>query len=676
MSRRIVAAASIVLLLVAPSAMAQDASPRPAGGIEVRHNLFAYDVPSVPKRSIEKVKRLVARTPALRLEGWTKTPRCLLITTRGKLKRLCEPLGRLAPFEPRRRPVPAVRYAMWLGRMGQFVQTRDHGREIRQLHWVESRSGESVPLTSKSSPVLGAVMSSDGRYLAYASEIRNEDRGEVYLLDLESDTEPRRVHRFKGYVWPALVTDSGAIYLSEASGASTNVWLLDSTTGRRRAIAPDTRQDEGHPSSTYLVVAAEGSQFAYLLTDRYGEWRELARYDTATSELVRVLPGLAADVEYPVAAAASGLLAFATNEGGLSRLHVLVSGEGLALQLPALPAGVIRQMRFDSDGERLALVIDMERAGTDIFVLDLVDLDAPTVERFTQVLPSELEQTPVPESFRYETFDDLDGRRRTIQAWLYRPPGAGPFPVIVHLHGGPALQFRPTHQPIIGHWVRDLGIAVIAPNVRGSTGFGKSFEALDNGVNRGGAVKDVGTLLDWISSRPDLDASRVAVSGGSYGGFLALAALVAYPDRIRAGSALAGPTDLVALPSEQPRRWIASVLGSEDGDPSDSEVVAALEALSPLYQAESIRAPLFLAHGENDPRVPIAHSDRLWSRLQAAGADVCYLRAAGEGHGFSSATAFYYHLAAEDQFWRVHLCLGPRLAEDSPQGGARRAPER
>jgi dipeptidyl aminopeptidase/acylaminoacyl peptidase len=220
-----------------------------------------------------------------------------------------------------------------------------------------------------------------------------------------------------------------------------------------------------------------------------------------------------------------------------------------------------------------------------------------------------------------------------LSAYVYRPKSAAPCPVVIEIHGGPESQYRPGWDPFVQFLVNELGYAVIAPNVRGSSGYGKTFMALDNGVLREDAVRDIGSLLVWIGVQPHFDREHVAVMGGSYGGYMALASLVTYGERLRGGIDLVGISNFVTfLRNTAPYRQ--DLRRAEYGDERIEAMRIFLDRISPLTNASRIKKPLLVVAGLNDPRVPVSESEQLVWRVRSNGGEVWYLLAKDEGHGF------------------------------------------
>jgi len=254
----------------------------------------------------------------------------------------------------------------------------------------------------------------------------------------------------------------------------------------------------------------------------------------------------------------------------------------------------------------------------------------------------------------FPTFDEVDGAPRMIPAWIYKPRGSGPFPVVVSIHGGPESQARPFFSSTYQLWLAKLGVAVLVPNVRGSSGYGKTYVKLDNGFKREDSVRDIGALLDWIETQPDLDQDRVAVFGGSYGGYMVLASVVHFSDRLRAAVDIVGISSFVTF-LENTQDYRRDLRRVEYGDERDPEMRAHLEKISPVNSVEKIKVPLFVAQGENDPRVPVTESIQMVEALRQQGQAVWYMNALNEGHGYRKKENRDIYQQATVLFLKTHL---------------------
>lgn len=234
---------------------------------------------------------------------------------------------------------------------------------------------------------------------------------------------------------------------------------------------------------------------------------------------------------------------------------------------------------------------------------------------------------------RFPTFDRVNGKTREIPAFVFRPTRLGPHPVVIDFHGGPEGQYTPGYSPFTQFLVNELGVVVVAPNIRGSSGYGKTYLRLDNGLLREDAIKDIGSLLVWIGLQPDLDRDRVMVMGGSYGGYLALASLVNYSDRLRGGVDTVGISNFITF-LQNTSDYRRDLRRAEYGDERDPRMRAFLRRISPLTNAERINRPLLVVQGLNDPRVPASESVQMVGLIRARGGEVWYLAAKDEGHGF------------------------------------------
>jgi len=324
------------------------------------------------------------------------------------------------------------------------------------------------------------------------------------------------------------------------------------------------------------------------------------------------------------------------------------------IELPKLPIGQIYGLSFSPDSKRFSVVINTPDSPSDVYILDI---DSKEIVRWTESEVGGLntEYFVTPELIHYPTFDKVDGKPRNIPAFIYKPNNAqGPVPVIIDIHGGPEGQEIPYFSSTTQFWINELGVAIIAPNVRGSNGYGKSYLKLDNGYKREDTVKDIGKLLDWIAEQPDLDKDKVAVFGGSYGGYMVLSSMIHFNDRLSCTVDIVGISNFVTFlkNTKEYRRDLRRV---EYGDERDPKMAEFLNKISPSTNAHKITKPLFVVQGLNDPRVPASEAEQIVAEVRKNEGDVWYMLAIDEGHGFRKKTNRDYYTAAVVLFFEKYL---------------------
>ena len=312
-------------------------------------------------------------------------------------------------------------------------------------------------------------------------------------------------------------------------------------------------------------------------------------------------------------------------------MHLFDAATRREQPLRGLPAGSVRACEFHRRLPDLAFSVSGSRGPSQVHSIDPRN---GRIEAWTQpYAPPGVDMTAFREQeiVRWKSFDG-----REISGLLTLPPArfTGKRPVLISIHGGPEGQATLGFLGRYNHFIEELGIALIQPNVRGSSGYGKTFLGLDNGFKREDSVKDIGALLDWIATQPGLDASRVVVTGGSYGGYMSLAVATHYAHRIAGSIDVVGISNFVSFlrNTESYRRDLRRV---EYGDERDPSMLEFLQRISPLTQAAKIRKPLFVVQGRNDPRVPYTEAEQIVAQVRANGTPVWYLRAENEGHGFA-----------------------------------------
>ncbi len=575
----------------------------------------------------------------------------LLITTRfgdvDQLHLVERPAGESRQLTFLREPITQAAFSPDPAR-GAYVYLKDEGgNENTQLYY--RRLGEPFPklLTDGKSLNGGPVWSNAGREVAFFSNARDGVSEDINIVEPEAGSLPRLAVTGDGGAgaWYPLdwsPDDRKLLVLKYLSISEAYLYVVDLSSGQKHEVEPT-------PSKVGIGGAkfSRDGQGVYLISDRDGEFRQLRYVNLFTGEKTIISGHLSWDIEELAISRDGHYLAYVSNEAGIDKLNVLDLRTHQDLVSPKLPAaGIIESLNFDVDGNRLAFGLEAANRPRDAYVLDLATnhLEAWTHSEAGAV---DLGKFVTPRLTRFPTFDRGDGSQRQIPAYIYEPSTPGPHPVLITLHGGPESQFRPGFDPWLQYVVNELGFAVIAPNVRGSSGYGKSYLALDNGVLREDAVKDVGALLVWLSLQSAFDAKHVVVSGDSYGGYLTLATLVNFSERLRGGVDLSGITDFTSfLATTAPYRQ--NQRRAEYGDERDPDTRAFLRRISPMTNAERISRPVLIVHGKNDPRVPAAEAEQMMYRLRSKGGEVWYLQANDEGHEFrkkSNSDAYYLTFA-------------------------------
>ncbi len=646
--------ALLALFLIAPASGA-DVSIRTLND----GNLILEDVPELPAALAAELNRYQHERSGI-FQDWTADESGIFITTRfadvEQLHRVDLPGGARHQLTFLDEPIGGVLRQPG-GSLLAFTMDVG-GSEFDQIYLLDPATGQSRLMTDGESKNAALAWSRDGRTIAFQSTRRNGRSNDLWALPVATAAPARMILEAPAGFWwgPVDFSPDGRQLLVEnyVSVTDSRLYLLDLVDGERRRLAGS----ESKPSTNVGFEFDSAGRGFYYATDRHGEFTQLAHRTLAPEATEQII---SADIAWDVTGfdlSADGTrAAFVVNEEGFSRLYLLDPGSH-RYRAVEVPIGVIFHIAFNPDGSRLALTLSSARTPSDVYVLALGPgpLEHGALERwtFSEVGGLDTDRFAVPELVRYPTFDQLDGRPRTIPAFLYRPPGAGPHPVIVSIHGGPESQFRPRFSSTYQSWIDQLGAAVIAPNVRGSSGYGREYVGLDNGYRREDSVRDIGALLDWIATRDDLDASRVAVIGGSYGGYMVLASAVHYSARLRAAVDVVGISSFVTF-LENTEDYRRDLRRMEYGDERDPAMRAHLEAISPLNRADRIKVPLLVVQGQNDPRVPVSESRQLVDAVRRQGHEVWYLNALNEGHGYARKANRDVYRQAVVMFFRRYL---------------------
>lgn len=612
-------------------------------------------VPAVPRELADRLQQYQnVRSAAFR--GWAPDGAGVLVATRfgdtSQLHRVYVPGGRREQITFLREPVDG----RFLGeRTDQLLlETARGGDENYQILRLDLSAGRTTLLTDgKSRYSLGPQLESSGRTLV-TSNARNGRDTDVVLLDpFHPEAQSILLETNKQFWVPSDWSDDGkqVLLYRFVSSTESHPAIFDVDSRKLTPLPELSKEAETYRSLQFFP----GGKKALLVTTARGEFAELACLDLADprpesyswpTEKLKI-PADVSDLEVD---RKSGRIAFAVNLGGVSEVYVAESLEAGFKPLK-LPIGIVGSLEFSPDGKKLGMSLVRPDAPADAYS---VDLASGELVRWTFSEVGGLN----PATFRTATpfeFKSFDGRK--IPGFIARPSVASrenKVPVLIDVHGGPEGQSRPFFSGYDQFLLQELGIAVVRPNVRGSSGYGKTYLELDNAMKREDSVKDVGALLDWIATQEDLDASRVAVSGGSYGGYMTLASLVHYSDRIRAGIDNVGIADFNTF-LKNTSAYRQDLRRVEYGDERLPEMQEFFARISPARHADKIRAALMVVHGRNDPRVPFSEAEQIAKEVRSHGRSVWSVFADNEGHGFSRKENRDYLTAAMVLFLQKEL---------------------
>ncbi|MCA9122666.1 MAG: alpha/beta fold hydrolase [Planctomycetaceae bacterium] len=607
------------------------------------------EVPVVPEELFERLNQYTNIRSA-DMQGWSPDGNGILVSTRfgnsSQLHRVYTPGGRREQVTFFEEPV----------RGGFIPQAKDGsmllsmsvgGNENYQVYLLDRGSFTSTLLTDGvSRNSLGAIRD-DGQQVVISSNRRNGRDTDLYIADPRKPDSMEIVFQTDGEYWYAAdwSNDASTLLLGRYVSINESYFALLDVKTRKRT---DLTLPDGITAAIGNLRFSADSKSIYITTDAHGEYNRLARYDIAAKEYHWLTESINWDVSELEVHPESGQVAFAVNEDGASRLYLLDGDTPRPLELPL---GILSNIEFSPDGKQLGFTLSRPDAPSDAYSLSLDD-EHLTRWTFSEVGGLDPDKFVTPQRIQFQSFDE-----RTIPAYYYKPRGASAdskAPVVISIHGGPESQYQPYFSSSSQYYVNDLDFAVIAPNVRGSAGYGKTYLKLDNGALREDSVKDIGALLDWIAAQPELDASEVAVVGGSYGGYMVLASLIHYGDRIKAGIDIVGIASFTTF-LENTAAYRQDLRRAEYGDERDPKMREVFDRINPTSNADKIRSALMVAHGVNDPRVPFSEAQQIADKVRSQKRSVWTVYADNEGHGFGKKDNADYVRAVQVMFLKQHL---------------------
>lgn len=651
MNKLVAIAFALLLAACAGVSTGPAAPPSPAAAASAAEvvapnaNLVVQGIPPIPA----SLARQVARYTDFRghsLVEWHPIRREMLTSYRKagantvQLYRIATPMAEPEALTDFDEP---VRTASWEPLKGEYLvfERASRGDEAAQIFRLDLPGKQVTLLTDpKERHDLQGWLHQSSRLLVLSRPLdRSADGGRreavsstLTLIDPANPTQRRRLAELPGTGWfvGGVSWDDRQIALTRYLSANeSQLWLMPIATGKPVQVlpAPGSR-DKG----VYLNGGfTRDNRGLWVLSDRDGEFKQLYRYTIADRRLAPVTRHIPWDVSGGTATRDGRLLALQANVDARDELRLFDARSLKELPLPKLPPGNVGAAEFHRRLPQLAFSVNGAKGPSQLWSVDAV---SGKVEQWTKAGAA---PGVDPESFgeqqivRWKSFDG-----RPISGVLSLPPArfAGKRPVLIDIHGGPESQAQVGFLGRYNYFVEELGIAVLQPNVRGSTGYGKTFLALDNGMKREDAVRDIGALLDWIATQPQLDPARIVVSGGSYGGYMSLAVATHYGERIAGAIDMVGISNFVTFlrTTESYRRDLRR---AEYGDERDPAMADFLTKISPLTNAQKITKPLFVVQGRNDPRVPWTEAEQIVAKVRANGSPVWYLLAENEGHGFA-----------------------------------------
>jgi dipeptidyl aminopeptidase/acylaminoacyl peptidase len=642
----------LIMALFSVAVEAADSDPRKPPAIETQ------EVPAVPEELVQRLAQY-QNTRGAGFAGWDPAGKGILVRTRFgnslQLHRVYTPEGRREQITFFEEPVSGAGFIPSDKNEGIVLSMSKGGNEDNQIYFLDRKNFQTTLLTDgKSRNGINAVKE-DGSQMVVSSNRRNGRDTDLYLADPRKAGSMETLLEVDREFWSAVdwSLDNSRLLLSRFVSANESYpHLFDVKTKKKTELPRPTKQIAAYGP---MAFAADGKS-VLIATDAIGEFRRLAKLDLASGKYEWLSEDIDWDVDELDVEKKSGRAAFTVNADGVSRLFLLEPKDdgGLERRELALPLGIVASLEFSPAGNHLGFTLARPDAPADAYSLEIAngEITRWTVSEVGGLNPATFIK---PERIEFKSFDD-----RMIPAWYYKPKDASPekkVPVLIQIHGGPESQSQPFFSGTTQFYLNEMGIAVIFPNVRGSSGYGKTYLKLDNADKREDSVKDIGALLDWIATQSDLDPSRVAVSGGSYGGYMVLASLVQFGDRIKAGIDNVGIANFNTFLANT-SAYRQDLRRAEYGDERDEKMKEFFKRMSPANNADKIQSWLLVVHGKNDPRVPFSEAEQIAEKVRAKGRPVWTVYADNEGHGFGKKENADYQRWVEVLFLQQALLAG------------------
>jgi dipeptidyl aminopeptidase/acylaminoacyl peptidase len=628
------------------------------GTVPVPAGIRMEGVPPIPVELAEGLSPYASFRMAT-FQAWHPVDRRMLITTRfgnvDQVHQVRDPGGARTQLTFYADGVTGAATYDKAGRAMVFQRDTSGGSRLYQLFRHDLATGTTTLLTDGRSLNSAPVWARRGNRIAYTSTRRAAADRDIHVMDPSDPTTDRLVLQVTG-IWSVLDWSPGdrELLVREAPStvSETYLWRVNVDTGDKTTVT----ERGGRGVLWQQAFYSPDGKSIYALGDFESDVPRLLRRDVSGGPWTPVVTD-DAPVEMFEVSPDGRRIALVADVGALSEIRIVDVRTGQVRPVTGLPPGRIASLAWHPTGAEVAVTFAGARTFSDVYSIDAARdrIDRWTSSESGGATPESL---PDAEIVRWKSFDGL-----MIPGVLYRPPAhfTGPRPVIVNVHGGPALRERPRGLGRSNYFRNEMGIAIVYPNIRGSSGFGRAYEQADNGMKREDAVRDIGALLDWIASEPGLDQDRVLITGGSYGGYIAYASAIAYGDRLRgaiAGFAISDfvsyleASDKAQLATEPSRRVDRKI---EYGDPSDPDVRAFLQRISPLTHASQIRIPLLVIQGGRDNLVPVGQAEQMVKAVRASGTPLWYVLFEDAGHETLPGQANNFNLYTWILFARAFL---------------------
>jgi protease II len=615
-------------------------------------NLITENIATIPSELASQVKKY-SESRGATLAEIHPTKNDIIINTRfgstSQLHMVSQPIGARKQITFFDEPVSGASYEPTKGEY--LIYSKDiGGNEFGQLFKLDLKTLQSTLLTDGGRSQNGGVTwREDGKGFYYSSTKRNGGDRDIYYMDPNNPSSNKLVLEVKGGGWGIhdISKDNKQLLVGEGISANeSHLWSLDLETGKLTEITDRKSRSIVQTNAEYSNIGDE----IWYVTDRDNEFERLATLNLKTKKTTYHTSKIPWNVERYSLSEDKKTIVFITNEAGINKMYLMNTGDKSYSEVKNIPIGLIGGADFTKDNQNIFFVQSTAQSAADVYKLNL---KSGKIEQWTASELGEMQQSDMstPKFIEWKSFDNL-----TISGFHYpaSPKFTGKRPVLIIIHGGPEGQSQASFLGSNNYYTNEMGVSLIFPNVRGSSGFGKTFLAKDNGFLREDSVKDIGALLDWIALQPDLDKDKIMIMGGSYGGYMSLATAYHYADKLKCSVDVVGISNFNTFlkNTEEYRRDLRRV---EYGDEREEKMAAFFEKMAPLNNTDKIKKPMFIIQGKNDPRVPVTEAVQMRDKLKAQGNTVWYLEAKDEGHGFKKKANIDYQRLAVIRFMQEYL---------------------